>query len=118
MCSKRAVRKWSLDSMASVKRAEVALEFARWGQDFSDRGTQPAAQGEGRNDDPLKFSADLYLSTSRILSYCKEKNPDTRHAGGGHYGNGIFHCVLRVKEMALFHLAQIEPKEDSLCFVL
>ncbi|GBM56944.1 hypothetical protein AVEN_82435-1 [Araneus ventricosus] len=51
-------------------------------------------------------------------SYRHEKTLDTRHACGDRYGNGIFHCILGVKERALFHLAQIEPAEVSFRFVL
>ncbi|GBM54538.1 hypothetical protein AVEN_8557-1 [Araneus ventricosus] len=53
-----------------------------------------------------------------VLSYRQEKNPDTRHAGGGRYGNGIFHCILGVKEKAFFHLAQMQPAKVSFRFVL
>ncbi|GBN14985.1 hypothetical protein AVEN_113881-1, partial [Araneus ventricosus] len=37
-----------------------------------------------------------------VPSYRHEKK--ARHADGSHYGNGIFHCILGVKERALFHL--------------
>ncbi|GBM01823.1 hypothetical protein AVEN_205481-1 [Araneus ventricosus] len=53
--------------------------------------------------------------------YCitaTRKTLDTRHACGGRHGNGIFHCILGVKESALFHLEQIEPTEVSFRFVL
>ncbi|GBM77859.1 hypothetical protein AVEN_24611-1 [Araneus ventricosus] len=51
------------------------------------------------------------------FNYCftdTRKTLDIRHACGGRYGNGIFHCILGVKERALFHLAQIEPTEVSI----
>ncbi|GBM97370.1 hypothetical protein AVEN_161996-1 [Araneus ventricosus] len=51
-----------------------------------------------------------------VLSYRHEK--DTRHAGCGRYGNGIFHCILGAKKMASFRLAQIESVEVSFRFVL
>ncbi|GBN13210.1 hypothetical protein AVEN_274116-1 [Araneus ventricosus] len=51
-----------------------------------------------------------------VLYYRHEKN--TRHHGGGRYGNGIFHCILGVKERALFRLAQIELTGVSFRFVL
>ncbi|GBN54896.1 hypothetical protein AVEN_250944-1 [Araneus ventricosus] len=46
------------------------------------------------------------------------KTPDSRHVDGGRYGNWIFHCILGVKERALFHLAQTEPAEVSFRSVL
>ncbi|GBN48222.1 hypothetical protein AVEN_174848-1 [Araneus ventricosus] len=42
------------------------------------------------------------LEINMILSYHHEKN--TRHADGGRYGNGVFHCILGVKERTLFHV--------------
>ncbi|GBM74878.1 hypothetical protein AVEN_212320-1 [Araneus ventricosus] len=52
-----------------------------------------------------------YLTATR-------KPTDTRQAFSGRYGNEIFHCILWVKERALFHLAQIEPAKISFRFVL
>ncbi|GBN66817.1 hypothetical protein AVEN_138900-1 [Araneus ventricosus] len=60
-------------------------------------------------------------STSHQAVYCPTptiKTPDTRHAGGCRYGNGIFHCILGMKGRALFHLAHIEPAEVSFRFIL
>ncbi|GBM12883.1 hypothetical protein AVEN_114963-1 [Araneus ventricosus] len=56
----------------------------------------------------------------KIVQYCitaTRKTLDSRHACGGCYGNGIFRCILGVKERALFHLGQIEPTEISFRFV-
>ncbi|GBO12496.1 hypothetical protein AVEN_122963-1 [Araneus ventricosus] len=56
-----------------------------------------------------------------IPAYCPtatRKTPGTRHAGGGRYGNGIFHCILGVKERAVFHLTQKEPSKVSFRFLL
>ncbi|GBM16730.1 hypothetical protein AVEN_171455-1 [Araneus ventricosus] len=54
----------------------------------------------------------------RLLSHRHEKNPSTGHADGSRYGNGIFHCILGMKERALLHLAHIEPAEVSFRLVL
>ncbi|GBM66619.1 hypothetical protein AVEN_109026-1 [Araneus ventricosus] len=54
-------------------------------------------------------------------AYCPtatRKPPDTGHADGSRYGNGIFHCSLGVKERDLFHLAKVEPAEVSFRLVL
>ncbi|GBN91266.1 hypothetical protein AVEN_169005-1 [Araneus ventricosus] len=57
----------------------------------------------------------LSTSVSRLATVLtpREKNADSRHAGGGRYGNGIFHRILGVKERALFHLAEIDPALNS-----
>ncbi|GBO25641.1 hypothetical protein AVEN_4601-1 [Araneus ventricosus] len=68
---------------------------------------------KNRQDNPLTdFGGNRY---SPIIT---RKTPDTRHADGGRYGNGIFHCILGVKEKALFDLTQIEWAEVSFRFVL
>ncbi|GBN69026.1 hypothetical protein AVEN_94492-1 [Araneus ventricosus] len=40
------------------------------------------------------------------------KTLDTRHAYGGSHGNGIFHCILGLKERALFHLAEMNRRKS------
>ncbi|GBN36015.1 hypothetical protein AVEN_194721-1 [Araneus ventricosus] len=52
-----------------------------------------------------------------VLPTATRKLPGTRHAGCGCYGNGIFYCILGVKERVLFHLAQIELTKASFRFV-
>ncbi|GBN06340.1 hypothetical protein AVEN_61852-1 [Araneus ventricosus] len=54
---------------------------------------------------------DILKMHGPIPAYCptaSRKTPGTRYAGGGRYGNGIFHCILGVKERAVFHLTQKE----------
>ncbi|GBO24032.1 hypothetical protein AVEN_236201-1 [Araneus ventricosus] len=63
-------------------------------------------------------SKEIFVSSVLYCPTATRKTSDTRPADGSRYGNGIFHCILGVKERALFHLVQTEPAEVSFRFVL
>ncbi|GBM59995.1 hypothetical protein AVEN_51820-1 [Araneus ventricosus] len=54
------------DSTNPISGSSVRVR--RRGAGSPSQGARPTLQGEGHNDDPLKFSPDLYLFTSSVTS--------------------------------------------------